>query len=85
MLVYTKSHVAIPSFLFTVKTVTGVIIAHLALLRHTSFLIGLYMGLEHGLHNGHTLIAPKFLLGLLGLSGLTCCCLEGLTVAVIAM
>jgi hypothetical protein len=29
-------------------------------------------------------IAPRLLVGLLGLRGLTCCCLEGLTIAVIA-
>ncbi len=55
------------------------------LLRLTGFLIDLYIGLKHGLHKGHALIAPKFLMGFLGLSGLTCCCLEGLTIAVIAM
>jgi hypothetical protein len=33
----------------------------------------------------HALIAPKLLVELLGLRGLTCCCLEGLTIAVIAM
>ncbi len=36
MLVYSKSCVAVPSFLFTVRTVTGVIIMSLALLRLTS-------------------------------------------------
>ncbi len=43
------------------------------------------MSLEHGLHEGHALIAPRLLVGLHGLRGLTCCCLEGLIVAVIAM
>ncbi len=56
----------------------------LALPRLTGFVIGLYIGLKHGLHKGHAHIAPKFLVGLLGLSGLTCCCLKGLTIAVIA-
>ncbi len=56
----------------------------LALFRLTGFLIVLYIGLKHGLHTGHALIAPKLLVGLLGLSGLTCCYLEGLTIAVIA-
>ncbi len=37
------------------------------------------------LHKSHALIAPKLLVGLLGLRGLTCCCLEWLTIAVIAM
>jgi hypothetical protein len=60
MLVYTKSRVAVPSFLFTVRTVTGVIISILAFLRLTGFL-GLYIGLEHGLHKGCALIAPNFL------------------------
>ncbi len=55
------------------------------LVRLTDFLIGLYIDLEHGLHQGHALIDPKFLVGLFGLSGLTCCCLEGLIIAVIAM
>ncbi len=34
---------------------------------------------------GHALIAPRLLVGLLGLRGFICCCLEGLTIAVIAM
>jgi hypothetical protein len=84
MLVYTKSRVAIPSFLFAVGTVTGVIIAPLVLLRLTDFLLAFHISLKHGLHEGHALIAPKFLVGLLGLRGLTCCCLEGLTIAAIA-
>jgi hypothetical protein len=37
------------------------------------------------MHEGHALIAPRLLVGLLGLRGLTCCCLEGLTNAVIVM
>ncbi len=37
------------------------------------------------MHEGHALIAPRLLVGLLGLRELTCCCLEGLTIAVIAM
>jgi hypothetical protein len=84
MLVYTKSGVAIPSFLFTVGTVTGVVIAPLALLRLTGFLLAFHMSLKHGLQKSHALIAPKLLVGLLGLRGLTCCCLKGLTIAVIA-
>ncbi len=40
--------------------------------------------LEHGLHKGHAFIALRLLEGLLGLRGLTCCCLKGLTIAVIA-
>ena len=54
------------------------------LLRLTGFLFGLYIGLKDGLHEGHVCIAPRLLVGLLGLRGLTCCCLEGLTIAVIA-
>ncbi len=55
-------------------------------LRLTGFLLAIYISLEHGLHQGHALIAPRLLVGLLGLRGLTsCCCLEGLTIAVIAM
>jgi hypothetical protein len=46
--------------------------------------LSLYIGLKHGLHKGHTLIAPKLLVGLLGLRGLICCCHKRLTNAVIA-
>jgi hypothetical protein len=53
-------------------------------LRLTGFLLAFYISLEHGLHESHALIAPRLLVGLLGLRGLTCCCLEGLTIAVIA-
>ena len=84
MFVHTKSHVTVPSFLITVGTVTGVIIAPLALLRLTCFLSAFHISLEHGVHKSHALIAPKLLVGLLGLRGLTCCHLEGLTIAVIA-
>ncbi len=85
MFAYNKSPVAVPSFLFTVGTFTGVIIVPLALLRLTNFLLALRINLKHGLHKGHALIAPKLHIGLLGLRGLTCCCLEGLTIAVIEM
>jgi hypothetical protein len=81
---YTKSRVTIPSFLFTVGTVTGVIVTFLALLRLTGFLLAFRKSLKHGLHEGHALIAPRLHVGLFGLRGLTCCCLEGLTIAVIA-
>jgi hypothetical protein len=83
MLVYAKSGGTVPSFLFAVETVNGVIVAPLALVRLTSFLLALCISLKHGLHEGHALIAPKLLVGLLGLRGLNCCCLEGLTIAVI--
>ncbi len=58
----------------------------LTFLRLTGFLLAFYISLEHGLHEGHALIVPRLLVGLLGLRlrGLTCCCLEGLTIAVIA-
>ncbi len=56
----------------------------LMFLRLTSFLLAFYISLKHGLHEGHALIAPRLLVGLLGLRGLTCCCLEGLTIAVMA-
>ncbi len=57
----------------------------LALLRLTSLHLVFCISLEHGLHEGHALIAPRLLEGLvLGLRGLTCCCLKGLTIAVIA-
>jgi hypothetical protein len=84
MLVYTKSRIAVPSSLFTVGTVTGVIVTFLTFLRLTGFLLDFYISVEHGLHKGHALITPRLLVGPLGLRGLTCCCLEGLTVAVIA-
>jgi hypothetical protein len=84
MLVYTKSRVAVPSFLFTVGTVTGVIVTFLTFLRLIGSLPVFYISLKYGLHEGHALIAPRLLVGLLGLRGLTCCCLEGLTVAVVA-
>jgi hypothetical protein len=57
----------------------------LTFLRLTGFFLAFHISLEHGLHEGHALIAPRLLVGLLGLRGLTCCCLEGLTIAVIAM
>ncbi len=53
-------------------------------LRLTSFLLAFYISLEHGLHKCHALIAPRLLVGLLRLRGLTCYCLKGLTIAVIA-
>jgi hypothetical protein len=56
----------------------------LTFLRLTSFLLAFYISLELGLHDSHALIAPRLLVGLLGLRGLTYCCLEGLTIAVIA-
>jgi hypothetical protein len=85
MIVYTKTRVAAPSFLFTVGTVTRVIVMVmlLMLLRLTNFL-SLCIGPEHGLHKGHTLISPKLCVALLGLSGCTCCCHKELTIAVIA-
>jgi hypothetical protein len=57
----------------------------LMLLRLTGFLLAFCISLQHGLHEGHALIAPRLLVGLLGLRGLICCYLEGLTIAVIAM
>ena len=76
ILVYTETRVATLSFLFIVRTVTRVIVTLLTFFRLTSFL-HLYIGLEHGLHKGHTLIAPKLHVRLLGLRGLTCCCHQG--------
>jgi hypothetical protein len=84
-LVYTKFCVAGPSFLFTVETVTVAMITPLALLRLTGFLLAFHISHKHVLHNSRAHIAPKLLAGLLGLRGLTCCCLEGLTIAVIVM
>ncbi len=54
-------------------------------LRLTGFLLAFHISLEHELNEGHALIAPRLLVGLLGLRGLTCCCCKGLTIAVIAM
>jgi hypothetical protein len=84
MLTYTKSRVAVPSFLFTVGTVTGVMVTFLAFPRLTGFLLAFHISLKHGLHEGHALNAPRLLVGLFGLRGRTCCCLKGLTIAVIA-
>jgi hypothetical protein len=53
--------------------------------RLTGFFLAFHISLEHGLHKGHAFIAPRLLVGVLGLRGLTCCCLEGLTIAVVAM
>ncbi len=54
-------------------------------LRLTGFFLAFYISLKHGLHEDHALIAPRLLVGLLGLRGLTCCCLKGLIIAVIVM
>jgi hypothetical protein len=56
----------------------------LTFLRLTGFLLAFYISLKHGLHEGHAPIAPRLLVGLPGLRGLTCCCLEELAIAVIA-
>jgi hypothetical protein len=84
MLVYTKTCVVAPSFLFTVGSTTGVIVTLLALPGLTRFL-SLYMGHEHSLHEGHTLIAPKLLVGFLGLRWFTCCHPKRLTIPVLVM
>jgi hypothetical protein len=81
MLVYTKTHVVVPSFLFTVATATRVILMLLTFLRFTSFL-SFCINLEQGLHEGPTLIALKLLVGLLELGGLTCGLPVGLTILV---
>jgi hypothetical protein len=85
MLVYILLRVALPSFLFTIGTVPGVVVMFLMFLRLTGFFLAFHISLEHGLHEGHALIAPRLLVGLLVLRGLTCCCLDGLIIAVIAM
>ncbi len=43
----------------------------LALLRLTGFFLPFPISLEHGLHEGYALIAPRLLEGFLGLRGLT--------------
>ncbi len=55
----------------------------LMFLRLTGFFLAFHISLEHGLHEGHVLVAPRLLVGLLGLRGLTCWFLEGLAIAVI--
>ncbi len=83
-LVYAKARVIVPSSLFTLGIVTGVIVTLLELLRLTSFL-SLNKDQKHGLHKGHAFNAPRRFVGLLGISGLTCyCCRKGFTIAVIA-
>jgi hypothetical protein len=77
MLVYTESCVAVPSFLFTVGNITGVIVTLLMLFRITGFLLAFCISLKHGLHEGHALIAPRVLEGLLGLRGLQLMWLSG--------
>jgi hypothetical protein len=52
-------------------------------LRH-GFLLDFCISFEHGLHEGHILVAPRLFVGLLGLRELTCCSLEELAIAVIA-
>jgi hypothetical protein len=54
------------------------------LFKLTGFLLAFCISLKHGLHEGHALITPRLLEGLLGLRGLTCCCLKGPTIAVMA-
>ncbi len=83
MLVYTKSRVVAPSFLFTAGTVTRVIVMLIMFLKLTCFL-SLYIGLEYGQYEGYTLIPPNLFVGFLGLRGFTCCCHEGLTIAIVA-
>ncbi len=56
----------------------------LAFLGLTS-LLGFFISIKNGLYEGHTLIAPNFLVGLLGIRGLTCDCAKGLTILVLAM
>jgi hypothetical protein len=84
MLVYTNSRAAVSSFLFTVGAVTGAIVTFLTFVGLTGFLLAFHISLKHGLHEGHALNAPRLFVELLGLRGLTWCCLEGLTIAVIA-
>jgi hypothetical protein len=57
-LVYIKSRAAVPSSLFTVVTVTGVVVTYLMLLRLTGFVLAVCISLKHGLHEGHAIIAP---------------------------
>jgi hypothetical protein len=56
----------------------------LAFLGLTSFL-GFCISLKRGLHEGHLLVAPILLRGLLSIRGHTCGYAKGLTILVIAM
>ncbi len=79
-----KSCVIAPSFLFTVGIATRVILMIFAFLGLTGFL-GFCISLNHGLHEGHTLIAPKFLLELLRFWWLSHGSAKGFTIFVMAM
>jgi hypothetical protein len=84
MLVYLKSRVTGPNFLFTVGITRRVIIALLALFAGLLlFLKPFLKGLKHDCHIRHLLIAPILLVGLLCIGGLTCGCAKGLTILVI--
>jgi hypothetical protein len=60
MLIYTHSCVAVPSSLFTVRTVIGVILVPLAFLGLTST-FGFHISLKYCLHEDHLLVPPNFL------------------------
>ncbi len=82
-LVYTKTRVTGPNFLFTVRITRRGVVALLALLTFLLFLKSFLNGLEHGRHIGQLLVAPKFLVGLTCVGGLTWGCTKGLAILVV--
>jgi hypothetical protein len=84
MLFYDDSHVVAPSFPFTVGTTTTVILMLLAYLGLTS-IHGFCISLKPGLHEGHLLLAPILLVGLLSIRWSSHGSAMGLTILVIAM
>ena len=70
-LVYSKTRVTRPNFLFAVGITRRGVIALLALLASLLLFLKPFLnGLEHGCHISHLLIAPKLLVGLPALEGL---------------
>jgi hypothetical protein len=82
MLVYNKSYVIAPSFLFTVGTATRVILMLLALHGLTSFL-GFCISLKHGMHEG-LLLPPILFVRPLNIRWFSCSSSMGLTILDIA-
>jgi hypothetical protein len=77
MLVYTKSRVAVPSFLFTVGTDTGVIVALLTLFGLTGFLLAFCISLKHVRMKAMPSLPPDFLKGFFDSEGLPSAALWG--------
>ncbi len=81
--IISKTRVTGPNFLFTVGITRRGVTALLALLTFLLFLKPFLNGLEHGRHVGQLLVAPKFLVGLTCIGGLTRGCTEGLAILVV--